>query len=117
MDIETTDLTRRQLLLTGAASIAIAAVSSSAGAQTVPQGEDLAFTSATELSRMIRAKELSPVEIARAILDRTEALNPRLNAFLYVDRESALAAARGAEAAVMRGDDLGCGSAWKKDPV
>jgi aspartyl-tRNA(Asn)/glutamyl-tRNA(Gln) amidotransferase subunit A len=107
MDRDATDLTRRQVLLTGAASLAMVSASTRAVAQTVPQGADLAFTPATELSRMIRAKELSPVELAEVILDRTEALNPRLNAFLYIDREGALASARAAEAAVMRGDDLG----------
>jgi Asp-tRNA(Asn)/Glu-tRNA(Gln) amidotransferase A subunit family amidase len=42
-----------------------------------------------------------------AVLARIEALNPQLNAFLAVDEEGARAAARQAEAAIMRGDTLG----------
>jgi Asp-tRNA(Asn)/Glu-tRNA(Gln) amidotransferase A subunit family amidase len=68
---------------------------------------ELGFTSATELAVAIRAKQLSPVDIVDALLTRIETLNPRLNAFLAVDADGARAAARVAEAAVMRGDDLG----------
>ncbi len=68
---------------------------------------ELCFTPATELAAAIRARQLSPVEIVEAVLARIEALNPQLNAFLVVDAEGARAAARRAEAAVMRGDRLG----------
>lgn len=44
------------------------------------------------------AGELSPVEVARACLDRIAACEPRLNAMYRVDREGALASARAAEA-------------------
>jgi len=37
---------------------------------------DLSYTPATELGRLIRAKRISPVEIARAVLERIERLNP-----------------------------------------
>jgi Asp-tRNA(Asn)/Glu-tRNA(Gln) amidotransferase A subunit family amidase len=67
----------------------------------------LCFTSATELARAIRARQLSPVEIVDTVLARIEALNPQLNAFLAVDAERARARARQAEAAVMRGETLG----------
>ena len=66
---------------------------------------ELCFTPATELAAAIRARKLSPVEIADAVLARIEALNPRLNAYLTVDADGARAAARAAEAAVMRGGD------------
>ncbi len=68
---------------------------------------ELCFTPATELAAAIRARQLSPVEIMDAVLARIDALNPQLNAFLAIDPEGALAAARQAEAAVMRGDELG----------
>ena len=68
---------------------------------------ELCFTPATELAAAIRSRALSPVEILDAVLARIEALNPQLNAFLALDAERARAAAREAEAAVMRGDDLG----------
>jgi aspartyl-tRNA(Asn)/glutamyl-tRNA(Gln) amidotransferase subunit A len=69
--------------------------------------EELCFTPATELRRMIRDKTLSPVEVMRATLGRAEALNPRLNAICTPTYEAAMAEARSAEAAVLRGDQLG----------
>ena len=69
--------------------------------------DDLCWTSATELAAAIRARRLSPVEVTAAVLDRTAAVNPRVNAFCTVADERARAEARAAEAAVMRGDALG----------
>jgi aspartyl-tRNA(Asn)/glutamyl-tRNA(Gln) amidotransferase subunit A len=69
--------------------------------------EELCFTPATELARMIRGKSISPVEIMQATLARAQALNPRLNAICTATYESAMQAARAAETAVMRGDRLG----------
>ena len=53
---------------------------------------DLAFTPATELAGLIRAKKLSPVELTRAVLDRVERINPIVNAFFTVTADLALAA-------------------------
>jgi Asp-tRNA(Asn)/Glu-tRNA(Gln) amidotransferase A subunit family amidase len=55
------------------------------------------FASATELARLIRDGQLSPVEVVQAHLDRIEALNPSLNAYVGLDAERALAEARAAE--------------------
>src|ERR1700716_1405607 len=68
---------------------------------------DLAFTPATELAGVIRAKKLSPVELARAGLDRIGRLNPVVNAFCTVTADLALAAAREAEQALMKGEARG----------
>jgi aspartyl-tRNA(Asn)/glutamyl-tRNA(Gln) amidotransferase subunit A len=68
---------------------------------------DLCFTPATELSRLIRSKAVSPVEVVRATVTRAEALNPALNALCTPTFDAAMEAARHAEAAVMRGDRLG----------
>ena len=68
---------------------------------------DLCYTPATELAAMIRTKRLSPVELTRAVLARIEALNPVLNAFCTPTPETALAEARRAEDAVMKGETLG----------
>src|SRR5437867_2297715 len=68
---------------------------------------DLCFTPATELVTMIRAKQLSPVELTRAVLERIERVNPTLNAFCTLTADTALARARDAEAAVMGGGPLG----------
>jgi Asp-tRNA(Asn)/Glu-tRNA(Gln) amidotransferase A subunit family amidase len=70
-------------------------------------GTELCFTPATELAAAIRRRQLSPVEIMDAVLARIEAVNPRLNAYLAVDAERARAAARVAEAGVMRGEIKG----------
>jgi aspartyl-tRNA(Asn)/glutamyl-tRNA(Gln) amidotransferase subunit A len=61
-------------------------------------------TSILELAPRLRQKEISPVEITRACLERIERLNPALNAFITVTSESALAQARAAEAEIARGD-------------
>jgi aspartyl-tRNA(Asn)/glutamyl-tRNA(Gln) amidotransferase subunit A len=68
---------------------------------------DLAFTSAVELARLITGRQLSPVELVDLTLDHVERSQPALNAFITVTAEPARAAARVAEAAVMRGEALG----------
>jgi aspartyl-tRNA(Asn)/glutamyl-tRNA(Gln) amidotransferase subunit A len=68
---------------------------------------ELCFLPATELVARYRARELSPVEVARAVLDRIRALNPTLNAFCLVDEERALAAAHASEARWAKGTPAG----------
>src|SRR5438270_1260379 len=69
--------------------------------------EDVAFTPAAELAALIARRAVSPVEIVDVVLDRIEKTQPTLNAFVTVCAEEARAAAKEAEAAVMRGDALG----------
>lgn len=64
------------------------------------------YQDASSLAQMIRSRELSPVEVVKAHLDRIEALNPDINAIVTI-ADNALELARAAEAAVLRGDDLG----------
>jgi aspartyl-tRNA(Asn)/glutamyl-tRNA(Gln) amidotransferase subunit A len=69
---------------------------------------DLHLSSAIELSGRIRARELSPVELMRATLDRIAAVNPRLNAFVSMrPANELLTAAKQVETRLMRGDDVG----------
>jgi aspartyl-tRNA(Asn)/glutamyl-tRNA(Gln) amidotransferase subunit A len=68
---------------------------------------ELVWKPITELARMIAAKEVSPVELIQAHLDRIEVLNGKLKAYITVCREEALAAAKAAEAAVLNGQPLG----------
>lgn len=68
---------------------------------------ELCYTPATDLVRLVRTKALSPVELMRAVLERIERLNPMLNCFCTVTADTAMAAARDAEHAVMRGASLG----------
>jgi aspartyl-tRNA(Asn)/glutamyl-tRNA(Gln) amidotransferase subunit A len=62
------------------------------------------FTGIGEVARRLRRREISPVEITRACLERIEKLNPSLNAFITVMAESALVEARAAEQEIGRGD-------------
>jgi aspartyl-tRNA(Asn)/glutamyl-tRNA(Gln) amidotransferase subunit A len=59
--------------------------------------QDLAFLSATELVEHYRAKTLSPVEATRASLAQIGRHGDKLNAFVLVDEDSALAAAKASE--------------------
>ncbi|HEX3347726.1 MAG TPA: amidase family protein [Acetobacteraceae bacterium] len=69
--------------------------------------DDLAYLPAASLAPMIAARTISPVEVVDTILARIGRLEPRVNAFAYLAADQARAAARAAEAAVMRGDALG----------
>lgn len=66
---------------------------------------DLTYSDATKLAELIRTKEVSPVEVVQAHLNRIEALNPKLNAIVTV-ADDALRSAKAAEAAVMAGEKL-----------
>ena len=62
-------------------------------------------------AKLIAARKLSPVELARACLDRVYSLDSTLHSFLLVTEEKAMADARAAEAAIMAGRSTGplCG--------
>jgi aspartyl-tRNA(Asn)/glutamyl-tRNA(Gln) amidotransferase subunit A len=62
---------------------------------------------AVELLAAYRSRELSPVEVARAALERIERDDAELNAFSLVDGERALAEARASEARWARGEPAG----------
>jgi len=68
---------------------------------------ELAFVPATELARRIAARELSPVEVVGACIERIEERNPTLNAFVYTAFDQAREAAKAAEQAVVAGEELG----------
>ncbi|MBR0643317.1 amidase [Plastoroseomonas hellenica] len=62
---------------------------------------------AVEARRLIGSRKLSPVELLESCQARIDAVNPAINAMVAEDRGAALAAARAAEAAVMRAEELG----------
>jgi aspartyl-tRNA(Asn)/glutamyl-tRNA(Gln) amidotransferase subunit A len=68
---------------------------------------DLDTVTAMELRRRIISKDVSPVELTKRALAKAEATQGSLNAFFLLIPEAALAAARAAEDAVMRGQPLG----------
>ncbi|MGI5270827.1 amidase [Nonomuraea sp. CA-218870] len=59
---------------------------------------ELHYLSATELSRLIRTRQVSAVEVLQAHLDRIEQVNPRVNAVVTLVAEQAMDAAKAADA-------------------
>jgi aspartyl-tRNA(Asn)/glutamyl-tRNA(Gln) amidotransferase subunit A len=68
---------------------------------------DLTTLTIAEAARQMERKELSPVELTQATLQRTTALNPQLNAFITVLEDRAIAAANAAEQEMMAGQRRG----------
>jgi Asp-tRNA(Asn)/Glu-tRNA(Gln) amidotransferase A subunit family amidase len=64
------------------------------------------YLSIAETRQLYAQKKISPVEVVTAHLQRIQELQPRVNAFVHFDPESALARARDAEAAITRGANL-----------
>jgi aspartyl-tRNA(Asn)/glutamyl-tRNA(Gln) amidotransferase subunit A len=60
-----------------------------------------------DAARQIAAKQISPVELTRACLDRISRIDPHVHSFLLVSEERALADARAAEARVMHSGPMG----------
>jgi amidase len=69
--------------------------------------EELLNLSAVELRRRIGTKEISPVELLEACIERIERINPAVNAVTAVCYERARTEAKAAERAVLHGDVLG----------
>ncbi|NWF92947.1 MAG: aspartyl/glutamyl-tRNA amidotransferase subunit A [Syntrophaceae bacterium] len=69
--------------------------------------EDLCYLSAAQLGRLIKKREISPVEVTEAHLSRIKALEPKLNSFITLLPDQAMAAARKAEKEILRGRCLG----------
>ena len=69
--------------------------------------DDIAYLSATETAALIATRQLSPVHVLDAVIDRIEERNPSLNAFVYLALDEARESARVAEQQVMEGARLG----------
>ena len=67
----------------------------------------LTTRSAAELATALQQGETTSVECTTAFLDRIEATNPTINAFLSIDRDGALAKAASVDAARAQGKSLG----------
>ena len=68
---------------------------------------EFSFRTIGEVSSLIANKDVSPVELTEAHLERIEALDQRINAYITLLPEEAMASARRAEEAIARGDYLG----------
>ena len=68
---------------------------------------DLPFLTLAEAAREIRTRRLSPVELTRAVLERAQALNDTVNAYITITADSALREAQDAEHAILQGDYRG----------
>ncbi len=71
------------------------------------QQRDLPFLTVAELSRLIESREVSPLEVTQAYLDRIDGLDFKFNAYLTVSRREALESAHEAEQAIARGEYRG----------
>lgn len=69
--------------------------------------DDLAWLTIGELGPLIRDRQISPVEVVRAMLARIDRLDPYLRVFITVTAEQALDEARRAEAEIARGEYRG----------
>ena len=68
---------------------------------------DLTALQVHELAALIKQRETSPVELTQAFLDRIEAVNTPLNAFVTLDADGALAAAKQAQQDISAGNYRG----------
>lgn len=68
---------------------------------------DISWLSISQLQAMYRRRELSPVDVTQHFLTRIRQLNPVLHAYLAVDADAAIEAARRAESALMKGEATG----------
>jgi Asp-tRNA(Asn)/Glu-tRNA(Gln) amidotransferase A subunit family amidase len=64
------------------------------------------YLSISETQEKLRKRELSAVEVVTVHLERVQELQPKLNAFVHFDAESALARARKVETALVHGEEL-----------
>ena len=68
---------------------------------------DFCFLTIREAGELLRRRELSPVELVHAFLDRIEAKDGQLHAFITVLKDKALAQARSVESDILQGDYKG----------
>jgi aspartyl-tRNA(Asn)/glutamyl-tRNA(Gln) amidotransferase subunit A len=68
---------------------------------------EISQLSGSELLRLYRRRELSPVDVVQDALARIERFEPQINAFVMVDKEGALAAARASQARWAKGEPQG----------
>lgn len=88
---------RRSFLRAAAAAVGLAPKTGSA------ESQGLAGLTVQQAGRLLRRREVSPVDLVQACLQRIDRFNPALNAFITVTREQALVEARAMEKEQARG--------------
>ena len=104
MPMRPTRVSRRSFLESAALVTGLLPSSRAAIAQ---PDEDLHYMSVTEVARRIEKKEISPVELTRAMLARIERIDGRLKSYTTVMADQALASAKAAENAIQNGSYRG----------
>ncbi len=69
---------------------------------------DLSYIPATEAMARFADKSLSPVDLMEVVIARTEAVEPKINAFTYTHFDEAMDQARASQERWTRGAPLGC---------
>ncbi len=96
-------LTRRAFTTSLVAGAALSRGARPAQAQPPPVPSDLTTLSLTDAAALVRARRVSAVDLTTACLARIDTYNPKLNAFITVTREQALARARALDADLRAG--------------
>jgi len=91
-------VSRREFVAMGVGAAALTSVANAATPfvempMTAIAPEDLVTLSLSEASRRLRARQVTSVDLTRAVLDRIKVYNPKVNAFITVMRDEALAQA------------------------
>ena len=68
---------------------------------------DIAFQDACETASRIAAKDVSAIEVTETAIRRAERLQPNLNAFISLEAEAALDAARAVDERISKGEPVG----------
>jgi amidase len=112
-------LSRRSFLTAAGASVAAVMAAGvrptagflhGAGADSPPK--ELYYQSATGLAEMIRSKKVSSEDVVRANIGRIKAVNPKINAVVFLAEEQALAEAKKADQAIQEGK-----ADWRRQPL
>src|SRR5579864_6815389 len=97
------DISRRKFLHASIATASIGAVGALATpARASLRTKDWSFLTISELSELIRARKISPVEVTRATLERIDRLNPVVNAYITLTADLAMKSAQEAESEIQR---------------
>lgn len=98
---------RREMLALLGGGAVLSVQAAYGGAPTPVDSNALHYLTLRDVARLIERREVSPVELTQLMLDRIDALDPRLHSYATVMREQALSAARRAEAEIAAGNYRG----------